>query len=787
MMIDVEERRSRLIQRLLGFGLVLILLIGGFLGVASERAQAATDGPGITFEGIGHIGAFRLGNGTLTYCLEVGVYDPYGAQHAGQRVTSVPGYDLGYVVRPNIAFSGTVAAPTLQDPTVMRQINYAISVWGNTSDNSQAAATQLAVFMLRGSPSEYLDAVLAGIESRGGANVVTRARQIVADARANARAPRAGETPAAPTLHIDESGASGSVEYAAGTTRITLTNAIFSDSGDTSMQVSPTQGGTMMITPLRSAGWDHSFEVEATAEWETGREGWKNELTLYTPVTEGEQRIAAAVGESTDMTLNGTASARATASGKWWPEVSTEVSHKFVKIGETFADSVTVTANPSGSDWPMHIDGTYLPLTVEGTLYGPLLVDPTLSPKDDAPADAPVLDRVKITADRGPGTYAVESEKPAPDVGFYTWVWSINWESQDSAVTRPDQTGEPTLAASEFPVRDRFGETSETHVVKQGLTISTKLEHSVIGRGWSVTDEVYTEAPDRSHGTPADIPLHFRGTLYHSETKPERQEHAPDHAEKIGEVIHTSSGETRFTSDPVPVPLNFDGYVTMQWCVLAADQHDEVRALIDDTCDEYGIADETAEIQTPTITTIAQPTAQVGDPIRDTALVEGLVPNESTIEFTAYLKPVAGHKKYDDAWSERSDQATWTTEDIAALGDDRCTAQPVATTKRVVVSGPGTYLSPEVRAESSGTIYWVERLYSVDPVSGEEVLMHEGDCGLPNETTVIFPAVRTAPSLAHTGSAVPFEAGVGAGVVLLMIGAAVVWNQRRRQRTDVNG
>lgn len=783
MMIDVEERGSRLIQRVLGFGLVLILLVGGFLGVTSERAQAATDGPGITYEGIGHIGAFRLGNGTLTYCLEVGVYDPYGAQHAGQRVTTVPGYDLGYVSRPNIAYSGSVAAPPLQDPNVMRQINYAISVWGDTTDDAQAAATQLAVFMLRGSPSQYLDAVLAGIEARGGASTVSQARRIVADARAQARAPQNGHTPTDLILELDEDGAAGSVEYAAGTKRITLSNAIFQDSGESSIQVSPTQAGALTIIPLRSSGWDHSFEVEAIAEWETGREGWKNELTLYTPVTEGQQRIAAAVGESTDMTINGTASARATTSGKWWPAVSTEVSHKFVGIGETFADSVTIAADPNGSGWPMHIDGTYLPLTLEGTLYGPLLEDPRISPEDEAPTHAPVLDRVKIIADRGPGTYSVESGKPAPDVGFYTWVWSIDWNLQDADVTDPDRSGESTLEESKFPVKDRFGEKTETHVVKQALTISTNLEHSMIGRGWSVGDEVNVHATDRDDGMPASIPLNYRGTLYHSETPPDQQEQAPEHAEKIGEVIHTSSEETQFASDPVPVPLSFDGYVTMQWCLLRADQPDQVRELIDDTCDDYGIAEETAEIHTPKVTTVAQPTAHVGDTIRDTALVEGLVPNESTVEFTAYLKPVVGHKKYDREWSVRAGQGTWTLEEIEALGDDRCTAQPVATTKRVVVSGPGTYLSPDVHAKSSGTIYWVERLYAVDPVTGEEVLMHEGDCGLPNETTVIFPAPQTPASLAHTGSVVPLEASVGVGALLLAVGAAVAWGQRRSQRT----
>ncbi|MEJ6490067.1 hypothetical protein PQI23_10065 [Leucobacter sp. USCH14] len=88
---------------------------------------------------------------------------------------------------------------------------------------------------------------------------------------------------------------------------------------------------------------------------------------------------------------------------------------------------------------------------------------------------------------------------------------------------------------------------------------------------------------------------------------------------------------------------------------------------------------------------------------------------------------------------ERRDPQTWTEAELQALSDDeRCLAQPVFHAEAIPVPGPGEYSSPETQVTSGGTIHWVERVVS----QGKTV--HEGTCGLANETTRIDqPAVVT--------------------------------------------
>ena len=88
---------------------------------------------------------------------------------------------------------------------------------------------------------------------------------------------------------------------------------------------------------------------------------------------------------------------------------------------------------------------------------------------------------------------------------------------------------------------------------------------------------------------------------------------------------------------------------------------------------------------------------------------------------------------------ERRDPQTWTAAEIDAMSSEqRCIAQPVYRSPRIAVAGTGEYSSPEVTVRSGGTIHWVERV-----TSGSDVV-HEGQCGLANETTRIDqPAVTT--------------------------------------------
>lgn len=81
---------------------------------------------------------------------------------------------------------------------------------------------------------------------------------------------------------------------------------------------------------------------------------------------------------------------------------------------------------------------------------------------------------------------------------------------------------------------------------------------------------------------------------------------------------------------------------------------------------------------------------------------------------------------------ERRDPQRWTEDELTAMSEDeRCLAQPVFEETGIAVPGPGTYASSDVTVRSGGTIHWVEQVFS----RGQQ--MHEGECGVANETTRI--------------------------------------------------
>lgn len=81
---------------------------------------------------------------------------------------------------------------------------------------------------------------------------------------------------------------------------------------------------------------------------------------------------------------------------------------------------------------------------------------------------------------------------------------------------------------------------------------------------------------------------------------------------------------------------------------------------------------------------------------------------------------------------QRRDPVTWTDEELSAMtAQQRCLAQPVFQQTGIPVPGPGSYRSTPTAVRSAGTIHWVERVHSRGQI------VHEGVCGLANETTRI--------------------------------------------------
>ncbi|WP_336659721.1 hypothetical protein [Leucobacter sp. USHLN153] len=87
----------------------------------------------------------------------------------------------------------------------------------------------------------------------------------------------------------------------------------------------------------------------------------------------------------------------------------------------------------------------------------------------------------------------------------------------------------------------------------------------------------------------------------------------------------------------------------------------------------------------------------------------------------------------------RQDPLRWSAEEVEPMSkQERCLAQPVFESSKIEVTKPGTVSSGTTVVKSAGTLHWVER------VSSGETVVHEGKCGVANETTKIGqPAVET--------------------------------------------
>ncbi|WP_449281585.1 hypothetical protein [Leucobacter sp.] len=180
---------------------------------------------------------------------------------------------------------------------------------------------------------------------------------------------------------------------------------------------------------------------------------------------------------------------------------------------------------------------------------------------------------------------------------------------------------------------------------------------------------------------------------------------------------------------------------TVIWWIetLFVDTGDGPRAMHRGEC---GLENETTRIGRPAVETVATATASAGDRISDIARISGrLEANEEArweIAFSGYRERYEPVEGADDA----SSAAEGSAERPVCGAENR-----LFETGAVEVTGPGEVRSDEVVAqpEWAGPVWWVERLWLVQ---GEErLLVHEGECGLPHETTTISaPEVVTEAS-----------------------------------------
>ena len=217
------------------------------------------------------------------------------------------------------------------------------------------------------------------------------------------------------------------------------------------------------------------------------------------------------------------------------PEITTQVATRFVAEGDPFVDGLTVSV--SKGTW-IHQDGAPIEVTAEGTLFGPFDEQPTEAATP--PADAPVAGTETVIL-TGAGSYTSPGTITAPESGFYTWVWSIDKDSQGQSAK---------YLTDSFT--DRFGQVAETSVVPFQPVAVSEADQRLAVPGDALTDTITVTS---SNGVwlkkdDAFIPVIFEGTAYQVPgTLPPAQSTTIDPAAvPLGTVTVTADGPGVYTS-----------------------------------------------------------------------------------------------------------------------------------------------------------------------------------------------------------------------------------------------
>lgn len=528
----------------------LLFLLGGIF-LPPPPAQAATLGVGYG-DSSWWLGSFSS-HGRQAYCMDLLALPPYGTtQHPELRTT----------------------LDSLTDAQ-LAQLNYVLATWGETSDPNVAAAVQLYVWDVA-DHSNY-------INGGGDAHYVNRVpesqRGTVLSYLATMRSEATAKAVTNPSVSIS---VEMSDQYAGQITVnthpasltgvVTLTNAVFTGGSNTATLGS----GSYEITGTPAEG-AASYKASASISATSAPYGAGVDL-FYTP---GEQRILGAASFSPLKSNAVTPQILL----DFQPELTTQVSTKFVQAGDPLIDKVAVTVTKHS--W-IRIDGAPIPVVAEGTLYGPFDQQP-----DEAaapPLGAPIAGVEELTL-TGSGSYVSAGSIIAEESGFYTWVWGIDKEAQGS--------NSKYLTDSFI---DRFGQVSETSVVPFQPEAISKANGRLLKPGENATDSITVSSTNgvwlKNNGD--YIPVIFEGTAYQvsGSLPPEKSATVPADATEIGAVTVTAVGPGTYTSPSVNLPD--PGFVTWVWKVSKDSQPEWVRPYIAaDWQDSYGINIETHSVRWP--------------------------------------------------------------------------------------------------------------------------------------------------------------------------------------------
>jgi len=706
---------------------VLAVAIAVVIPMASVLAPPQAPGASAAAHAVGYRSAAGdwlgswLNGGHYLYCLEPGRPEPLGE---------------------TVAIGRQQWAPSADDAA---RINWAITEHGQTTDPNVAAAVHLFVWSLaaaeeyesHGQPGDTWYVYRAPASERG--TILANLAAIRAQAAGITAAP-ATSSGGRLSINVDQlDNYKGSLTVSVptdGAGTVKLENAVFTSTG-TSTIAGVYDGAVLKIRGVPPED-GAPYKVSASGDWPAS--GYTGDVTVYASGP-GQQYLAGPGGRPRSIHLE--AEDPLTRTAAFAPVLTSQVGSRYPAAGEPFVDTFRfdVAEDPATglrNSWPRNAAGEYAPITAKVTVYSTKAASIVPGRK---PADARVFATFDVTTSAAEGPtvpYTVTTDELVEAGYQYVAVSTIDVASQHPLVQPFLLAGYSWTdgwgVASEVSTVPPTGRSQATPLQAQGLPVfDTANLEGLIFEGVQVRFHAYQrEASDEPLFQSADPEAIDPAAVCTTDTR-----------------IHSSDPQraSRVTVSPEVVDFPVGVY---DWVFEILDADGAV--LWTSPC---GPVSERTVIERVLVSTQAQTDVLPSDPVHDTALVSGTVERGDGIVFAAYreLRDADG-----DAVCEAGNRV-WMSE--------RAELSPGVVDRMRVDSG-------ETRLQS-GTYWWVETYTDAD---GEVV--HEGACGLENETTVV-----RVPALAVTGSdgdLVMIVALISAGALVLGLVVLFIVQPRRRRR-----
>jgi hypothetical protein len=393
--------------------LCALLILFGILAAPPARAadQGAGFGTWAPLSAYGWHGSMLIG-GVHTYCILPGLPLPTG----GSSDHGVTGSAAGL------------------SPQQLAGINMLVTTHGQTSDPVEAAGVGWAVKAIAnrdttlhawGYRGDSLGEAVRWTFSKLAPEHSEAVAQLAEKYYAEGMAVTAPSTEAKLSLTTDPADPRrGTVRLeASGPGTITLTNAVFADTGSAEYaDAAPGTDYAITTDPPSDDGKPYSVQAKAK-----GAAGFAPAVRYFT--TPGQQDTAGPAGKVDFSAQTKDAAPRPAV---FSPGLTTQVVDPEIE-GGPFVDDVTLSAHTGA--WPVTAEGTFVTLSATAKVYR---TETVVAETEKIPADAEHVGDLALRSDpaKGPGVYRVSSEWELPGPGVYTAVWQIDAKEQDAA-TRP--------------------------------------------------------------------------------------------------------------------------------------------------------------------------------------------------------------------------------------------------------------------------------------------------------------------------------------------------------------